>query len=158
MRLLPPPFTRALTFAPRSLKAHLATWRHKYESAQDIVLAGGGAVGIETAGEIMDIWPEKNVTVVHGGAALLNDTYPAKFRAAQAAGLTARGVQLILGDYVDDLPAPGATPAGVTTRNGRKLNADLVVRFPPSSALPTLTAKSRWPRRAHARTRRLRRA
>ncbi|KAF7964765.1 hypothetical protein HWV62_3148 [Athelia sp. TMB] len=110
-----------------SLKEHLATWRHKYENAQDIILAGGGSVGIETAGEIKDIWPNKNVTIVHGGAALLNDTYPAKFRKSQAAGLTARGVRLVLNDYVDDFPASGGKSAGITTRNGKKLNADLVV-------------------------------
>lgn len=36
---------------------HLTQWRNKFEDAQDIVLAGGGSVGIETAGEIKDIWP-----------------------------------------------------------------------------------------------------
>lgn len=35
----------------------LEHWRSKYEKAKDIVLIGGGAVGIETAGEIKDQWP-----------------------------------------------------------------------------------------------------
>lgn len=41
----------------RAITAHLSQWRSKFEAAQDIVIAGGGAVGIETAGEIKDIYP-----------------------------------------------------------------------------------------------------
>lgn len=56
---------------------------------------------------------------------LLNKTYPDKFRRAIAKSLTAHGVQLVYDDYIDDFPAEGVV--GVTTRNGKKLDADLVV-------------------------------
>jgi NADH dehydrogenase FAD-containing subunit len=39
------------------LKEWLKYWHGKYEKAKHIVLAGGGAVGIETAGEIKDRFP-----------------------------------------------------------------------------------------------------
>ena len=56
---------------------------------------------------------------------LLNKIYPNKLRQALAKGLTARGVEIIYNDYIDDVPDEGVV--GVTTRNGKKLDADLVV-------------------------------
>ncbi|KZP31536.1 FAD/NAD(P)-binding domain-containing protein [Athelia psychrophila] len=110
------------------LTEHIAQWRRKFESAQDIVLAGGGAVGIEAAGEIKDIWPSKNVTIVHGGTMLMNDTYPAHFRAAVAAGLTARGISIVYSDRVVGPPKEHEHVSGtITTRNGASLDADLVL-------------------------------
>ncbi|KAJ7154055.1 FAD/NAD(P)-binding domain-containing protein [Mycena filopes] len=99
--------------------------RAQFKKAENIILVGGGAVGIEIAGEIKDVWPEKKVTIVHGSAAVTNPTYPKKFRSGLEKGLRARGIDLILNDYVDEIPPPG--PATVTTRNGTRLEADLVV-------------------------------
>ncbi|EJT98551.1 FAD/NADP-binding domain-containing protein [Dacryopinax primogenitus] len=99
-------------------------WHKRIDAARSIVLVGGGAVGAEMAGEIKDIWPEKKVTLVHGDRALLNDTYPEKFRQCVAQGLSSRGVEFLFSDYVDTLPAPGES---VTTRNGKILQADLVI-------------------------------
>lgn len=62
---------------------------------------------------------------MHGGNALLNDIYPSKFRKAVASGLTARGVNIIFSDYVDDFPTERM--AGIITRHGTKLDADLLV-------------------------------
>lgn len=36
---------------------HVASWRKKIHDAKEIVLVGGGAVGLEVAGEIKDIYP-----------------------------------------------------------------------------------------------------
>jgi len=103
----------------------LKQWRAKYAKANHIVLAGGGAVGIESAGEIKDQFPNKKVTIVHGDDMLVNKTYPDKFRLALDKSLRARGVEIVYNDFVDDVPAEGVV--GVTTRNGKKLDADLVV-------------------------------
>lgn len=65
------------------------------------------------------------VTIVQGDKLLTNKTYPDKFRKALDTSLRARGVDIIYNDYIDNIPADGVV--GVTTRNGRKLNADLVV-------------------------------
>jgi len=100
-------------------------WRSKYEKAKHIVLAGGGAVGIETAGEIKDAFPDKKVTIVQGDNLLTNKTYPDKFRKALDTSLRARGVEIVYNDFIDDIPADGVV--GVTTRNGKQLDADLVV-------------------------------
>jgi apoptosis-inducing factor 2 len=42
---------------PEQIKEHLAFWRSQFAEANQVVLAGGGAVGIELAGEIKDRWP-----------------------------------------------------------------------------------------------------
>lgn len=38
-------------------KAHVDSWRTKFEKAKNVVLVGGGAVGVEFAGEIRDFYP-----------------------------------------------------------------------------------------------------
>lgn len=73
------------------------------------------------------------MTIVHSGDMLFNDTYPASFRKYVAKTFIARGVKIVYGDYIDDFPTEKA--AGVTTRNGKKLNADLVVSTRAASFL-----------------------
>lgn len=51
--------------------------------------------------------------------------YPDKFRKALDTSLRARGVEIVYNDFIDDIPADGVV--GVTTRNGKRLDADLVV-------------------------------
>ncbi|KAJ3493325.1 hypothetical protein NLJ89_g11045 [Agrocybe chaxingu] len=99
-------------------------WRKEFAEAKDIVLIGGGAVGVELAGELVDEWPTKPVTLVHGHPLLLTATYPDKFRQDVVDRLIRRGVNLVLGDYVDDIiPKDGK----ITTRKGTDVPADLVI-------------------------------
>ncbi|KAJ7040419.1 FAD/NAD(P)-binding domain-containing protein [Mycena alexandri] len=96
-----------------AVPAFLAEQRAQFKKAQKIVLVGGGAVG------------EKEVTIVHGDTGIMNSTYPAGFRKGLTKSLEARGINVLLGDYVDEIPAPG--PTTVKTRKGSVLDADLVV-------------------------------
>jgi NADH dehydrogenase FAD-containing subunit len=123
----------------------LEQWRSKYKKANHIVFVGGGAVGIESAGEIKDQFPvglrvslvsrsftksipqNTKITIVHGDNMLLNKTYPDKYRLGLAKGLKARGVDIIYNDFIHNIPAEGIV--GVTTRNGKNLDADLVVNI-----------------------------
>ena len=123
---------------------HIKSWRRKFENAKGgIVLAGGGAVGLGThfclsylifvwlngcfpgseyAGEIKDAFPNKTVTVVHSDSQLLNSSYPKKYRKRVEKDLTARGVNIVFNDYVDNFDG---TP--IKTRSGRQIEGDLVV-------------------------------
>jgi NADH dehydrogenase FAD-containing subunit len=102
----------------------LADWRKKFEEAKEILLVGGGAVGIEYAGEIKDIWPEKKVTIVHGDKLLLNKAYPRSWRRTLTKRVRKMGVEVILDDFVDTLePVDGQ----VTTRNGHVVTTDFIV-------------------------------
>jgi NADH dehydrogenase FAD-containing subunit len=108
-----------------AVKEFVTESRARFNKAQKIVLVGGGAVGIEYAGEIKDEWPDKDVTIVHGDSSLLNPAYPARFRKGMEKSVRARGVKIILDDFVDEIPAPG--PASIKTRKGELLDADFVV-------------------------------
>ena len=77
--------------------------------------------------------------IVHGRNLLLNDQFPDKFRELVHKKLEARGIELVLGDYVATFPENDR--GEVTFRSGKKLQADLVVRAPylPSPDPPMLT-------------------
>ncbi|KAG6857499.1 hypothetical protein H0H87_002124 [Tephrocybe sp. NHM501043] len=133
-------------------KLWFAQWQAKFRQAHDILIVGGGAVGIEFAGEIKDLDPNKKVTIVHSNERLLKKAYPDKFRDDIQQRLLARGVTLILGDVV---PESALTSSRVVTRNGITLTPDLIVpcRGPhPNTRLLTdaLGAKTLTPA-GHAR-------
>lgn len=67
----------------------------------------------------------KKVTIVQSDSLLLNKTYPAKFRKMLGQDLKARGIDIVYNDFVDEIPLEPA--ASVTTRNGEKMQADLIV-------------------------------
>jgi NADH dehydrogenase FAD-containing subunit len=105
---------------------HVNAWREKFANAKHIVLAGGGAVGIELAGELKDEYPNTSVTIVQGDKQLLNSTYSNTLRTGLEQRLRARGVDILFNQYIDDIPEEGSL--GVTTRDGTAIpTADLVI-------------------------------
>jgi len=91
-----------------------------------VVIAGGGAVGIETAGEIKDVYPDKPVTIVQGSNYLLSDIYPRNFRMDIERRLRLRGIDVIFDDKVEGRPVlHPETP--LTTQKGKTLNCDLLI-------------------------------
>ncbi|KAJ6462354.1 hypothetical protein C8R47DRAFT_98046 [Mycena vitilis] len=99
--------------------------RANFKSAQKIILAGGGPVGVEYALQIKAVWPEKKVTIVHGGTGIMNVTYPVHVREELERQLRASGVDIIFGDYIDEIPPPG--PTAIRTRKGKIMETDLVI-------------------------------
>lgn len=82
--------------------------------------------------------------IVHGRDLLLNEQFPDKFRKIVNQKLEARGIELILGDYVAEFPGNGG--GEVVFCSGRKLQADLVVRKSPYYSFPTpLLTGYCWP-------------
>ena len=82
--------------------------------AQSVVIAGGGPVGIELAGEIAAAQPGKTVTLVSADARLMPQ-YPEKMSRQLEAKLTAQGVTLVLGDRAADLKAGNGPYKGCLT-------------------------------------------
>jgi NADH dehydrogenase FAD-containing subunit len=131
---------------------HIRSWRRKFENANGIVLAGGGAVGIGTvlfasiasfvseltfvfsyleyAGEIKDAFPQKKVTIVHSDSMLLNAAYPNKYRKRIEKDITSRGINIVFNDYIDDFES-----ASPKTRSGRQVEGDFVVSLLYSMSL-----------------------
>jgi NADH dehydrogenase FAD-containing subunit len=96
-----------------------------------VLLLGAGPVGLEFAGEIKTVWPDKAVTIVDPSADLVSGRFPDAFRAELRAQLDALGVQLLLGTSLREPPdsAPGqARPFTVATCSGVDIAADIWFR------------------------------
>jgi NADH dehydrogenase FAD-containing subunit len=107
------------------VKEHINARREDVKNAKNIVLIGGGAVGVETAGELKTEFPDKKVTIVHGGSQLVNDTYSVKYRKTLEKRCTKIGIELVLGETVEDIPASNGPE--VKTKSGKTIPADLVL-------------------------------
>jgi NADH dehydrogenase FAD-containing subunit len=130
--------TYARPFKPQSAsgEAFAADSRAAHEAlraARTVAIVGGGAVGVELAGEITAAYPGKAVTLLASSPALLPG-YSARLSAALAEQLTAQGVALHLGARVEGLETAGQPFAGALTVAGRTFEADLV--FPAIGARP----------------------
>ncbi|KZT07513.1 FAD/NAD(P)-binding domain-containing protein [Laetiporus sulphureus 93-53] len=113
-------------YSHEDMRAHLANWRKRYARAQHVVLIGGGAVGIETAGELRDMYPDKKITIVQADTMLLNATYPEKYRREVERRVRARNIDCVFSELTDYVPEYAGI--GLTTRSGMALpTADLIV-------------------------------
>jgi len=70
------------------------------EKSKHVLVAGGGPVGFELAGEIKSQHPQKQVTLVQAGAALISSTMHQKFRESSQQKLEALGVDIVLDQVV----------------------------------------------------------
>jgi len=77
------------------------------------------------AGEIRHVHPEKNITIVHANGELFNEAYPPKLRTSALQAVRDIGVDVLLNDR---LGMPAGSYKTVTTLNGIRLDADLVVK------------------------------
>jgi len=50
------------------------------EKSESVLIVGGGAVGVELAGEIAETYPDKKVTLVHSGTTLVTMEFGQKFQ------------------------------------------------------------------------------
>ncbi|KAI0055646.1 FAD/NAD-P-binding domain-containing protein [Artomyces pyxidatus] len=104
--------------------AYIEDWRKKFRNSSDIVMAGGGPVNIEFAGEIKEHYPYKRITIIQSRSLPLHPSYPDKFRRRVEQECRARGIEFVFEDYLDqEVPEDGA----VTTRKGKRIPADLVI-------------------------------
>lgn len=94
-------------------------------AAKRIVIVGGGAAGIELAGEIAELYQgqkAKEVTLIHKGKALLNDVYPDKLRKSLRSQLKKLNVIIKTGISVPD----GSQAGTVTLSSGETITCDLL--------------------------------
>jgi len=122
----PPSMSKEVT--AEGLKIEMDQFGENIEKASKIVIVGGGPVGIEMAGEILDRYKDKKITLVHSREQFLD--LGDKFSNNTKAMLEAAGVELRLGRKVQNLK--DLTPNVVKTQsvvldNGDSLEADLVI-------------------------------
>lgn len=90
-------------------------------AARRVLLLGAGPVGIELAGEIKAIWPDKHVTLLDLADDVLGGRFRPDLKAELRRQLTGLGVELLLSSALRDGPpaAPGELRAfTVSTESG----------------------------------------
>ncbi|KAF9971694.1 hypothetical protein BGZ73_005267 [Actinomortierella ambigua] len=79
--------------------------RQDIEASQRIIVIGGGACGVEFASELKYAYPNKQVTLIHGGKNLVDyPGFPQSFKKETLEYLEARHIRVILGETVQDVP------------------------------------------------------
>lgn len=94
-------------------KAH-----HQLDEAENVLIVGGGVVGVELAAEIIDSYPGKHVTLVHGGAHLLERS-PALAQSYAERFFKKRGLTILYNDRLT------VDTKNFVTQKGIALDADL---------------------------------
>ncbi|KAL7910675.1 hypothetical protein GGI35DRAFT_478096 [Trichoderma velutinum] len=90
------------------------------ESANTVVVVGGGAAGVEVATDAKNLYPEKDIILVHSRSAVMHRFGKGLQKAARE-GLERLGVELVLEDRVVDEDAASRV---VTLKSGRKITYD----------------------------------
>ncbi|XP_070567629.1 ferroptosis suppressor protein 1-like [Ptychodera flava] len=101
------------------------------KSSKKIVIIGGGAVGVELAGEIATDYKDKEVTLIHPRDVLVDADIIQKAQKLMKDQLTKLGVNLVLGERVSNLSElpreHTAEMFKVLTDKGTEIEADLVL-------------------------------
>jgi len=90
------------------------------QKGNHVIIAGGGPVGYELAGEIKDAYPSKQVTLVQAGSALVSATLPSKFRSSAQKKIEKMGVKVILNQFVLWEESVGAENAHSRVARGQR--------------------------------------
>ncbi|KAF2441074.1 FAD/NAD(P)-binding domain-containing protein [Karstenula rhodostoma CBS 690.94] len=112
----------------RDAQQELRGMQEKIQHAERIAIVGGGAVGVELASDIKDFYPDKDVTLVHSRAQLLN-SFGSRLHNHIVKTLTDMGVTLQL----NVRPKFSSQTNVLKFANGEEKEYDLVLlddRFP----------------------------
>src|SRR3982074_3489541 len=99
--------------------------------ADRVLLVGAGPVGVELAGEIRHVWPEKSIVLLGVGDEVLGGPYRPELKAELRRQLIEARVELILGSPLRQAPPtePGELETfTVTTEAGTEVIADIWFR------------------------------
>jgi NADH dehydrogenase FAD-containing subunit len=96
-----------------------------------VLLLGAGPVGIELAGEIAAVWPDKHVTIIDIVGDILGGRFKPELRRELHRQLEEHGVKLVLGSPLREPPPQPPGMLGtfmVSTEAGTEITADLWFR------------------------------
>ena len=99
--------------------------------ADRVLLVGAGPVGIELAGEIRDVWPEKSIVLLDVADEILGGPYMPELKAELRRQLVEAHVELIMGSPLRQAPPTEPGELGtftVTTDAGTDVIADIWFR------------------------------
>tara|TARA_Y100000310_G_scaffold70474_1_gene66159 strand:+ start:18776 stop:19813 length:1038 start_codon:yes stop_codon:yes gene_type:complete len=98
----------------------LVSYANKLKKAKSVLIIGGGLVGVELAAEIIEKYPDKKITIIHGSKELI-ERNPEKARNYAYNFFKERDVNIIFNELVK-----GKTNKTFKTNKGKKITADLV--------------------------------
>ncbi|KAI0487531.1 hypothetical protein F4859DRAFT_465374 [Xylaria cf. heliscus] len=133
---------------PLSVK-YLRGYQQRLKDAKSIAIVGGGAVGVQMATDLKEIYPDKDVTLVHSRNQLM-PLYHKKLDEIIKARCQELGVKLVLGSRVnipiDEFQPVSGGPITISLQNGSTLQADVVIpatgQTPNTQFLSALPASS----------------
>ncbi|KAF9936744.1 Apoptosis-inducing factor 2 [Modicella reniformis] len=105
--------------------------RADLKKSKNIVVVGGGACGVEFAGEIKTAFPDKNVTLLHATSTLVDyPGYADNLKSLALTHLTNLGVEVILNEKatIEDLDYDHAiqvAPRSIRTHSGKIVESDM---------------------------------
>jgi apoptosis-inducing factor 2 len=121
-------------------------------AADRVLLLGAGPVGVELAGEISAIWPDKCITLVDQAGDVLGARFRPELKAEIRRQLGQLGIRLLLGSRLAaDPPGEPGEPGTFTVRteSGTEVTADIWFRcygvWPVSDYLAGSLAAARQP-------------
>lgn len=92
------------------------------KDADNLVVVGGGAAGVEVATDAKNLYPDKHVTLVHSRGAVMH-RFGKELQNEAASGLEGLGVEVILNDRV----ASEVEDGHVALKSGKEIPCDYVV-------------------------------
>ncbi|EMD36055.1 hypothetical protein CERSUDRAFT_115968 [Gelatoporia subvermispora B] len=112
----------------------LSRFRDQVEHASSVLVVGGGALGIQYATDIAEVFPTKRVTLLHSRPRLL-PKFDEQMHSEILSSLSALNVDTILGERLDlesvrtpkTISVNGQLERVVRTENGREIHASMVL-------------------------------
>lgn len=110
------------------IEGEFKSWQTKVKDAKDIIVLGGGPVGVELVGELQENYPaeKKNITLITSAAGLLHTIKP-KHGDRALRLMEAYGTKVVVGTKVASVTEEGAKST-VTTEDGKTYTADIVFK------------------------------
>ncbi|KAI0536849.1 hypothetical protein GGR58DRAFT_375744 [Xylaria digitata] len=133
---------------PLSVK-YLQNYQRRLKSSRSVAVIGGGAVGVQMATDLKEIYPEKEITLIHSRDQLM-PLYHKNLSEIIKARCQELGINLVLGSRVnipeDEFQNDSKGPIAISLQNGNTLQADAVIlatgQTPNTQFFSTLPASS----------------
>lgn len=110
--------------------AELYEFQKRIRNAERIAVVGGGAVGVQLAGDIKSVYMEKDVVLIHSQSELLPN-FGSRLHEYVDSRLQKMGVEVILDERPElpDTTAFNNVPTKLQLKNGRIEEFDLIASY-----------------------------
>jgi len=124
------------------IKAQYVELSQAIMKSEKIVIIGGGPVGVEMAGEIVEVYFNKKIYLIQSGEFLVTKDFGEPFQTNMRKCLESAEVEVIMNDRVSNLDVLNTgvlQNQTVKTQNGKEIECNLVLRCVGSRPNTSLT-------------------